>query len=330
MNASPSNQSLGSGASRTAPNAVRRATAEAHLDTLPADATWIWSDGSAEDGVTQGGGGALIILRSGERREIRVAAGSLCSSTRAELYAMRAALEEVSELTGDPATGPVVLCTDSQASLALLSGGAGSQTTPLGAAIWSLLIRLTSRGQDIVLQWVPAHCGLPGNELAKEAADLPQEAPVDARTITKAVYRTAFKAWRREWPDSLFGEYLWEDRMPSPVLSEDREAAVDTHQLRAGHWSRSRQYLHRIGRFPSPECPGCPSKECPAALCAVCGEKADTPEHVLLRCPSLAGMRHRLLGNIHINPTQLQDDSVVAALARGFVRHMEPLADGRR
>ena len=30
-----------------------------------------------------------------------------------------------------------------------------------------------------------------------------------------------------------------------------------------------------------------------------------------------------------MSPTQLQDDSVVAALARGYRRHQEPLADGR-
>ena len=130
------NWSLGTGASRDAPDSVHRATAEALLSTLPTDATSIWSDGSAEGGTTRRGGRALLVLSSGDSREVRVAVGSLCSSTRAELFAMRAALEEVSELTGGLATGPVVLCTDSQAALALLTGGAGTQETPLGAAIW--------------------------------------------------------------------------------------------------------------------------------------------------------------------------------------------------
>ena len=52
-------------------------------------AIWIWSDGSAEDGVTAGGGGALITLPSGEESEIRTPAGAVGSSTRAELVAMR-------------------------------------------------------------------------------------------------------------------------------------------------------------------------------------------------------------------------------------------------
>ena len=71
------------------------------------------------------------------------------------------------------------------------------------------------------------------------------------------------------------------------------------------------------------------NKKCPAASCLVYGEEADTPEHVLIDCPCLAGARLRTLGSIHMSPTQLQDDSVVAALVRGFRRHQEPLADGR-
>ena len=323
---------LGPTARRDALDALRREAAEARLNTLPADATWIWSDGSAEGGVSRGGGGALITTRSGQSREVRVAAGSPCSSTRAELTAMRAALEEVSELADDLATGPVVLCTDSQAALLTVAGGPGAQPTRLGAAIWNLLSNITERDQQVTLQWVPAHCGIPGNEradeLAREAADLPQEAPADVRSMTGAVARAATRAWRRAWPDSFF-KRIWGDRMPRPVSGEDRGAAVDVHQLRAGHWSRSRQYLHRIGRFPSPACAGCPNKKCPAASCLVCGEEADTPEHVLMDCPCLAGARLRILGSIYSTPTQLQDDGVVAALVRGYRRHQEPLADGR-
>ena len=152
------------------------------------DSTWICSDGSVERGVSRGGGGALVIIRSVERREIRVAAGSLLSSTRAELMTIRTELEEVSTEAGDLATGPVVLCTDSQAALTTVAGGPRTQTTRQGATIWTLLCSITETGQRVTQQWVPAHCGIPGNErgdeLAREAASLPQKVPADTRSMT--------------------------------------------------------------------------------------------------------------------------------------------------
>ena len=80
------------------PDTVRRAAAEGHLTSLPDDAVWVWRDVSAEGGVTAGGSGALVILPSGEEREFRAPAGAICSSTRAELVALRLALEEVLRL----------------------------------------------------------------------------------------------------------------------------------------------------------------------------------------------------------------------------------------
>ena len=101
---------------------------------------------------------------------------------------------------------------------------------------------------------------------------------------------------------------------PQPVAGLGRAAAVDVHQLRAGHWSGSTQYMHRIGKAPSPDCMQCSSKECPAARCAVCKEEADTPEHILLRCPALMGTRLRHLGNILPSNEDVRSSGVVAAL----------------
>ena len=113
------------------------------------DSTWICSDGSVKRGVSRGGGGALVIIRSVERREIRVAAGSLLSSTRAALMAIRTALEEVSTVAGDLATGPaVVLYTDSQAALATVAGAANQGPRQLGRVRLSGPCYAASQKQD--------------------------------------------------------------------------------------------------------------------------------------------------------------------------------------
>lgn len=319
---------VGPGGRRDAPEQTRRGAAESVLNPLPSHATWVWSDGSAEGGVSLGGGGATIILPSGDVREVRVAAGRLCSSTRAELCALKAALHAVRDSYTDP-PAPIIICTDSQAALRMLEAGAAAQTSPLGEDIWRSLLALSDRGSDIRLQWVPAHCGLRDNEradtLAKEASGMSQEeATIDVRTLTRAVARCSSQRWRRDWPEGFF-KTIMRDRLPTPLTDLDRDAAVNVHQLRAGHWGHSEQYLHRIGRRPTPTCQQCNCEACPAARCLVCKEGADTPEHVLLSCPCLAGARLRMTGNIHLRPEQLRDGGLVAALAASYLRHKEPL-----
>ena len=48
------------------PTEVRKQAVEEHLETLPSRATWIGSNGSAEAGVTQRGGGVCIQTHLGE------------------------------------------------------------------------------------------------------------------------------------------------------------------------------------------------------------------------------------------------------------------------
>lgn len=86
--------------------------------------------------------------------------------------------------------------------------------------------------------------------LAKEAAAQPKHTiPVDVRSLSRAVTRTTRWRWQAGWHRSVTV-----DRVPGPVLAATREAAVDVHQLRAGHCARSEQYLHRIGRRSIAQC----------------------------------------------------------------------------
>ncbi|XP_043211169.1 uncharacterized protein LOC122375739 [Amphibalanus amphitrite] len=304
---------------------LKKSTAETFLGGLPQCATWVWTDGSVVGGTSSGGAGALIVYPDDETVELREAAGSLCSSFRAELVALRAALRHLHEHpvhTGDP----IVLCTDSQAALAKLRGGPSEQESPMGAEIWRLLTDLASGGRPLRLQWVPSHCGIPGNEradaLAGEASALPQEeAPVDVRTVHRAAARAASSRALAQWPVGWYRS-LMAGHLPPPVRDYPREVAIDIHQVRAGHWSGSAAYLHRIGRGPSPQCEQCMDPRCRASWCLACGEAPDTSEHLLLHCPALMVRRFRLLGTLHPAIEETRREDVVAALV-GAARSLQ-------
>ena len=87
--------------------------AERHLASLPHDKTWMWTVGSAEGGVENGGAGALVVRPGDEESELRVPAGRLCSSSRAEMVALNAALQWLLEQADEDPDDPVVICTDS-------------------------------------------------------------------------------------------------------------------------------------------------------------------------------------------------------------------------
>ena len=297
---------------------VKKTQALFHLTALPQCATWAWTDGSAAGGVLNGGAGAFIEEPGGATHALRAPAGHLCSSFRAELTALQSALAHLIDHPTHP-EDPIVICTDSQSALSSLRAGPAEQTTPMGVQIWRDLTTLAQGNRQIHLQWIPSHCGILGNEkadeLAKEASALPQEqVPLDVTTVSRAAARAARAEYVKAWPAGWY-RLLMAECLPPPIPTGNREAAVEVHQLRAGHWSGSRQYLHRIGKCPSRDCAACSSAACPAGRCPLCQEEADTPEHVLRRCPALMGLRHRLTGTISPSTLEVRSSEVVAALA---------------
>lgn len=132
--------------------------------------------------------------------------------------------------------------------------------------------------------------------------------------MTRAAARAACADTVRQRPSGWYRE-LMEERRPAPVTGHDRYAAVDIHQLRAGHWAGSAQYLHRIGRNPSEECPGCSDPEYRAGRCPLCREEADVPWHVLFRCPALMRFRFSLAGTIYPDTGEARRDDFIAAMA---------------
>ena len=120
------------------PPAERREAALRAIDLLPPADVTIWSDGSAREGTTCGGAGALIQLHClGREERIRAHAGAVCTSLRAELTAIREALTVVTSLPDEDLrhVRAVRLLTDSKSGLQQLQRGPAGQVTALAVDI---------------------------------------------------------------------------------------------------------------------------------------------------------------------------------------------------
>ena len=136
--------------------------------------TWthVFTDGSAENAVRNGGSGAYIRHPDGTTYSLSIPAGDLSSNYRAEVHALKAATELLIE--EDCNQQNIVLLSDSLSALqSLTNGPTDFRTQQLHNSL-----RTLSDNNRVVLQWVPAHVGIAGNEtadrLVKAAAKLPQ------------------------------------------------------------------------------------------------------------------------------------------------------------
>lgn len=130
----------------------------------------------------------------------------------------------------------------------------------------------------MVLQWVPAHCGIRGNvkadTLAKEGA---QKEQID-RLVSFHEIKTIIKTnQRRAWQ--------LQHRRHNPNDSYHllrRGEQVKIFRLRIGHNCLQHHLFTKFGIRQSNECP--------------CVEGPVTSDHILQSCPTYAAMRTKLYG----------------------------------
>ncbi len=170
---------------------IRLAALRRTID-LRADFT-IYTDGSASDGTMNGGAGVIITTGDPSNPEVvdrlLQKGASLTSSFAEEMRAMIMALGWIGENCREG--GHVLILTDSKSLCSALIG----QNTQVDH-VRRTLNELSSI-VDITIQWVPGHCGVPGNELAdiaaKEASELPGAdipAPISFSTHRDLIERT--------------------------------------------------------------------------------------------------------------------------------------------
>lgn len=218
-------------------------------EDFPSDLwTHVYTDGSATRAVEDGGAGILIRYPSGRNETHFMATGKRCSNYKAETEALMKAASMIENSPED--TTSVVFLTDARSVLEALT----NNTSPKLA---KLMTRL-SNNLNIALQWIPAHCGVSGNE---EADQLAKQGAKTEQPNTQVTYRekvSIIKAITR--PQQEQDAYHLLNRAEQVVMV----------RLRSGH-NRLNAHLYRKYKLvPSPLCP--------------CGEEEQTAEHVLQRC----------------------------------------------
>ena len=251
------------------PAAQRACTLEYLEREFPAD-TWVhaYTDGSATDAVKNGGSGVLIKRHQQQPMTISAPAGKLCTNFRAEVKAITLASTHL-VACGEPAVNTVIL-TDSLSTLqALTAGSADASIDELRDSLQQLQAL-----RRVVLQWIPAHCGIPGNEradsLAKAGSSLAQpQVKLSYREATTILKQEARQKWRRE------NSYNPE---ADAIRLLNREKATIIYRLRTGHCCL-RAHLSRLHITDS-------------ALCA-CTQSEQTPAHILQNCPLFTAQRNQ-------------------------------------
>ena len=121
--------------------------------------THVYTDGSAEEGMKNGG--SRVYIRYSDGDSLLVPGGLQCSNYRAEILAICTAAEHL--LESRKKMGNIAIFTDSLSTLQALNSADPDQMIQ---GLHSSLAKLTAQF-TVSLQWVPAHVGLTGNKKAK-------------------------------------------------------------------------------------------------------------------------------------------------------------------
>ena len=227
-------------------------------ERYPAE-SWIrvYTDGSATNAVKSGVAGVHIQYPSGERAEEALPTGLHCTNYKAEVDALTQAAHTMA--TRADRTTQVVFLTD---ALSVLQAYNSDRLPSLKKALNNI------KSLRTVLQWIPSHCGIEGNDKADELAKLGAAQDQKDNAVSLAELNNIIKA--------LFRTPAQKDSFH--LLTRPEQVTI--FRLRTGH-NRMNKHLHsKLRVVPSPMCP--------------CGEAEQDTHHILQDCGNFRQLRRQV------------------------------------
>lgn len=200
----------------------------------------------------------------------------------------------------------VTLFSDSQAAIQAVQNPQRPSGQYVLGVIYDRVRTLRSRHSSFVtLRWIPAHNGVPGNEVADSSAKLAAIESAGGATdggagSDKPTIRLAAAAkrmvrariqdrWRKQWDAERTAQPTkrlveWPNKKVLRLyegLSKPRSSIMI--QIRSMRIAL-RHFLYKINAADSDKCP--------------CGEGSQTPKHVLLQCQTFSGLRRELFDKL--------------------------------
>ena len=206
--------------------------------------------------MENGGSGVFIQTPEGQTLESAIPAGAHCTNYKAEAEAIHEALNLLEGITNEKSK--VVILSDAKSVLQTLENNRCEYE-----ALTNRLQATRQNVKSLVLQWIPGHCNIMGNEKADNLAKTGSSLEQTAETLTFQEVRTIIKSemkgrWKAKHP---------QHNSKDSYYSLDRMDQTTIFRLRTGH-NKLRHHLHKTFKVGD-------SDQCK------CNTAAETTEHIL-------------------------------------------------